>query len=214
MEEFKHSLDLHIMQFRPNDIAAYEGFDSTRGKGYNEYLMIKKALQQMAHSNHPEVTHFLKITGRYAMTNVRQVLREVKQKIAEHDYVFIDDVKDAKILRAIPLRCLRNTWGESRFFVGQTKFYLEHLADIYKDMNDDSSFKFIAESVLYRLSVVYRHDKRFCFRLHTQVRFNGCPGFGAPAKMQSSAYRYDSFQNRCKSNLRQLGRIIIPFIWF
>jgi hypothetical protein len=49
-EEFKDSLDLTVVQFRPDDAEASKGFDPSRGKGYNEYLMIKKGLAQIANT--------------------------------------------------------------------------------------------------------------------------------------------------------------------
>lgn len=47
---FRDSLDLTVLQFRP-DSEEYKGFDNTKGKGYNEYLMIKKGLSKLA--NYP-----------------------------------------------------------------------------------------------------------------------------------------------------------------
>lgn len=43
---YKESLDLTVMQFRP-DSEEYEGFDTSKGKGYNEYLMIRKGILKM-----------------------------------------------------------------------------------------------------------------------------------------------------------------------
>lgn len=43
--EFKDKLDLTILQFRPDNKMAFEEFDSSKGKGYNEYLMIKKGVE-------------------------------------------------------------------------------------------------------------------------------------------------------------------------
>jgi len=37
--EFTEKLNLTILQFRPNDSSAYEDFNPSKGKGYNEYLM-------------------------------------------------------------------------------------------------------------------------------------------------------------------------------
>jgi hypothetical protein len=57
IEEFKDSLDLTIFQFRPDNPILYEGFDPSRGKGYNEYLMIKKGLMTIA--NTPPISQLL-----------------------------------------------------------------------------------------------------------------------------------------------------------
>lgn len=40
--KFKDTLNLTICQFHPDNPQSYAGFDSSKGKGYNEYLMVKK----------------------------------------------------------------------------------------------------------------------------------------------------------------------------
>ena len=66
-EEFANTLDLEILQFVPTKVDNAD-FDNSQGKGYNEYLMIKKGLAISATLN--ACTHFLKITGRYSMVNI------------------------------------------------------------------------------------------------------------------------------------------------
>lgn len=48
--EFSDSLDLTILQFRPDHPESFIGFDPSKGKGYNEYLMIKKGVE-ILHNN-------------------------------------------------------------------------------------------------------------------------------------------------------------------
>ena len=73
-ERFKNSLDLTVMQFRP-DGEDFDGFDNSMGKGYNEYLMIKKGVLRFKDNpSLKDVTHFLKITGRYPMINVNKII--------------------------------------------------------------------------------------------------------------------------------------------
>lgn len=69
-KEFEDKLNIEFLQFTSNavlsdSIFSVDKFDNTKGKGYNEYLMIKKAILQSKYLN--EASHFLKITGRYAI---------------------------------------------------------------------------------------------------------------------------------------------------
>ena len=69
------------------------GFDNRKGKGYNEYLMIKLALERS--ESLKECTHFLKITGRYPMLNIREMLGEMEKR--GKDKVMMCDVKDSRL---------------------------------------------------------------------------------------------------------------------
>lgn len=203
--EFKDSLDLEIMQFRPNDSIAYDGFDNSQGKGYNEYLMIKKAI--MSSEKLKGSTHFLKITGRYAMENILSVIKEVERRAA--DKVFFDDIKDTRLYDIIGRK---NTdsghWADSRFFVAEIAYYKENLLDIYKGMNDYNGRN--AETCLFDLYKSHKQDAKFLFRFRTQVQFDGICGLVTENFYES----YNSPKARLKNKMRQLLRYLFPNIWF
>lgn len=113
--KYKDTLDLTVMQFRPGT-DEYITFDNSKGKGYNEYLMIKKGLLKMANTLHQQVTHFLKITGRYPMLNINRILTEGKQRLSKGNIVFIGDIKDTCVYKLIGHKTLSSNWGDSRFF--------------------------------------------------------------------------------------------------
>jgi hypothetical protein len=201
-EEFKETLDLTIYQFRPDDAIAYEGFDASKGKGYNEYLMISKAVV----ANGDSITHYLKITGRYPMINIRQIIHEIERNTQKHQLVFMGDVKDTKIYDWIHSEGHSSHWGDSRFFMFEKAFYLSNMAEAYKEMTDYVE-GFHAEDYILNFSRRFRNDKRMKFRYKTQVVFGGISG----ARYQE---QYDSKENRRKVYVRQLCRYILPFIWF
>lgn len=204
-QEFKDSMDLEIIQFRPNDLVAYEGFDNSQGKGYNEYLMIKKAI--MLSEKLRGCTHFLKITGRYAMENILSIINEIEKRAG--DKVFFDDIKDTKIYDVIGRK---NTdsghWADSRFFVAEIAYYKENLMNIYKGMNDYNGRN--AEACLYDLYKVHKHDVNFLFRYRTQVQFDGSCGLVTENFSES----YNSPKARLKNIIRQFLRFLFPNIWF
>ena len=207
-DRFKNTLDLTIMQFRP-DTSEYDGFDNSKGKGYNEYLMIKKGLLRMDNAYPPPsqlLTHFLKITGRYPMLNINKILAECERRLSKRQVVFIGDIKDTCIYKFVGRDTLSSQWGDSRFFCAEINYYRESMIDCYAEMNDYEPESW-AEHYFLRLSRKFRHDSRFQFRYRTQVRFGGVSGAATNAS-------YDSLGNRVKASVRQLGRLLFPYIWF
>lgn len=206
-EEFKDSLRLEILQFTPphlqNGTGEDYGFDNPKGKGYNEYLMIKLALERSETLR--GCTHFLKLTGRYPMLNIREMLGEMESRGKDKAMMF--DVKEFKLYEKLRGTPYGTRWGDSRFFLMSVDFYRKNLMDFYKEM-DNRIYDKDPEGCIYRLSVKYRKDKACCFRFRHQVQFSGQCG---EATWQED---YSSFKNRCKNKLRRLLRILFPNLWF
>lgn len=209
-EEFKDSLQLEILQFTPPHLLSSTegagedyGFDIPKGKGYNEYLMIKLAVERSETLR--ECTHFLKLTGRYPMLNILEILGEMERRGKNKAMMF--DVKEFKLYEKLRGTSYGTRWGDSRFFLMSVDFYRKNLIDFYQEMDDRVYGKY-AEDYIYRLSVRFRKDKRCSFRFRHQVQFGG----------QSGAAGYDedysSFRNRCKNKLRRILRVLFPNVWF
>lgn len=203
---YRKYLDLTVIQFTP-DTKEFEGFDNSKGKGYNEYLMIKKGILKMANTPpHQQLTHVLKITGRYPMLNILSILAEAERRLRKNELVFIGDIKDTCIYKLVGRDTLSSHWGDSRFFIAEINFYKDSMIDCYIEMNDYEPDKW-AEHYFLRLSRKFRNDPRFQFRFTTQVRFDGVSGAGSNAS-------YNSTSSRIKAYARQLGRFLFPNIWF
>lgn len=209
-EEFKDSLQLEILQFTPPtlqnrtivDVKDY-GFDNRKGKGYNEYLMIKLALQRS--QTLQSCSHFMKITGRYPMLNIKEMLAEMEKR--GRDKVMMCDVKEFKLYEKLRGTSYGSRWGDSRYFLMSVEFYKCHLMDCYQEM-DDCIFGKYAEDFIYNLSCKYRNDSRFIFRYHHQVQFGGQ---GGTAGFKED---YASFTSRFKNKVRRVLRILFPNVWF
>ena len=210
-EEFKDSLRLEILQFTPPDLqnaqtiknTEYYGFDNKKGKGFNEYLMIKLALERSKTLN--ECTHFLKITGRYPMLNILEMLGEMEKRGKQK--AMMTDIKEFRLYEKLRGTSYGSRWGDSRFFLVAVDFYKQNLMNCYKEM-DESVYGKYAEDYLYELSKKYRKDKRFSFRYRHQVQFGGQGGAACFNE------RYDSFRNILKNKLRRILRILFPHVWF
>lgn len=211
--EFQNTLNLTILQFRPENPSAYRGFDSSKGKGYNEYLMIKKGLDMLSDSKLNGMTHFLKITGRYPMLNIRSIINEIKRRADNNQIVYMGDIKDTIVYKMIGRDTLSSHWGDSRFFMAEVDFYRKNLSNCYAEMNDYEEGKW-AEHYFLNLSRTYRKDPRFIFRYRTQVRFGGISGTISSQQLHNGAKGYNSVSNRIKAHVRQLFRILFPNVWF
>lgn len=212
-EEFKDSLNLTIYQFRPDNEDLYIGFDNSKGKGFNEYLMIKKGLSCMdTPPDNQAITHFLKITGRYPMLNICSIIGETENR-GRDGILFMADVKDTRLYEMIGIDTLSSHWGDSRFFMAEIDYYLKNLSDCYLEMNDYKEGQW-AEHYILRLSREYRKDPRFKFRFKTQVRFAGVSGTLTSEHLHAGIRRQDSPANRIKASARQILRYIFPNIWF
>jgi len=209
--EFKDSLQLEILQFTPPQLLTYQeernredyGFDNSKGKGYNEYLMIKLALERSEFLR--ESTHFLKLTGRYPMLNIREMIGEMERR--GKDKVMMFDVKEFKLYEKLRGTSYGSRWGDSRFFLMSVNFYRNYLMDCYQEM-DEGIFGKYAEDYIYQLSLKYRNDKSCSFRFRHQVQFGGQ---GGAACFHED---YASLKNQCKNKLRRILRILFPNIWF
>lgn len=207
-QEFEDTLRLEILQFPPAHLVGDKakedyGFDNRKSKGYNEYLMIELAMERSQTLR--ECTHFLKITGRYPMLNIRQMISEMER--SGQDKKMMLDVKEFELYEKIRGTSYGSRWGDSRFFLMSTRFYRDRLMDCYKEM-DDGIFGRYAEDYLYRLSVEYRKDKACSFRFRRQVQFGGQSGDACFDE------HYASVRNRVKNKLRSLLRVLFPNVWF
>lgn len=206
--EFKDTLRLEIIQFTPpeNDKTKAnsqecEQFNTSKGKGYNEFLMIKKATEQSETLR--QSTHFMKITGRYPMLNIPEMATEAERR--GKDKVFLGDVKDTRLYDLLRLK-RDGHWGDSRFFVADVAYWRKHLADCYRWM-DDNVYGRYAEDWVLQLSRQHRTDRRFSFRFRHQVQFGGRSG--------AAGYHedYGSWKKRLSNKVRRLMRLLLPWLW-
>lgn len=212
--EFSEKINIEFLQFAPShcrDVPqlCIDEFDNSRGKGYNEYLMIKKALLSSETLHHS--SHFLKITGRYAMINIITMIKEIERR-CQADIVYMGDIKDTNLWYIFRVNRISH-WGDSRFFVAQVSFYQQYMMNCFRDMCDYEYGKW-AEDYFLNFSRQYRKDKRCLFRFRHQVQFNGVSGTINSSQLQKAIQQQDSFFNRLKNEVRHLLRILFPNIWF
>lgn len=204
-KEFDKKLDIEFVQFKPNGELP---FNSSKGKGYNEYLMIGGGVLKSEIMK--TCTHFLKITGRYPMLNVLSMIKEIEKRSVA--YSFMCDIKETGLFDLIGYNN-DGHWGDSRFWASEIEFYKKELIECYKWMDDRQSGRF-AEDYLYQLSVGNRNNPHYSFRFKHQVRFGGISGAVSNVSDARGNYDYNSFVNQIKFYVRSVLRLIMPNIWF
>ena len=204
-KEFNDKLDIEWIQLRPSENLP---FNPNKGKSYNEYLMIKEGI--IRSQKLKQCTHFLKITGRYAMVNIITIIKEIEKRAKNK--VFMGDIKDTNLYKLIGSKTYGH-WGDSRFWVAQIEYYKDYLLNCYLEMNDCEDGKW-AEHYLLRMARKNKKDNRFIFRFQHQVLFNGITGMKTSAELATGKFRQDSFGMRVKSQIRYILRILFPNFWF
>lgn len=173
--------------------------------------MIKESVQRSEKLKN--CTHFVKITGRYAMLNITSMIREVERRA--EDKIFMGDIKNTKIYDILGRKNSDSGhWADSRYWVANVDYYRNNLVDCYKDM-DDQIYGRYSEDYLYRMAMKCRNDGRYVFRFRTQVLFNGIEtGTWTLEEIKLGKHRQDSLGRRMKGYVRQVMRWIFPNWWF
>lgn len=203
--KFNNLLDIEWIQIPPTSGVP---FCPQKGKGYNEYLMIKEGIASSVKLRC--CTHFLKITGRYAMLNITTMIREIYQRAS--DKVFMGDIKDTNIYQKLGMKH-EGHWGDSRFFVANVEFYRNEMADCYLGMDDNNEDSW-AEHYFLKLSRKNRKNKHFIFRFYHQVQFDGVSGTLTSDMLAKGINRQNSIFCQIKNKIRYILRNMFPNFWF
>lgn len=183
--------------------------DISRGKGYNEILLIDSAVRQS--SAIAAAGAFLKVTGRYPVFNLRYFLRSARDFLAAGG-AFYGDMKDHRVFD-----WLRTGWnGHAAYTVlfGTTvDFWRRRLADSYQACNDYTDD--LIENVWYRLLVGYRHKQssdRVSLRFRREPVCGGVQGSNLAAITFAKSNR--SLKSRCIRFVGNAIRLLTPWFWF
>lgn len=187
-----------------------EDFKPHLGKGYNEYLLLHKAI------NRSKVIRrfgcFFKLTGRLKVLNITSLLNECHKKDGKNgvNLHFLADCKDHNVYELLHMP-INGHMGECRYWYSTTKFFKEVIVPKYPQLNDFSSPRMLAEDMMLTVCREAR-GKAGCFdRFKTQARISGKGGHSL-GKGMSFFYSTDNDSPalRLKCMLRQWLRWILP----
>ena len=120
-------------------------FDISRGKGYNDMLIINKVMERSEKIKCAGA--FFKVTGRYPVYNMGYFLREGSKAIYEKGIDLYCDIKDHKLYDWLRLGWNGHSF-ECRLFGVTREWYMTEMAPLYKYCNDFNGHSM--ETVMFR----------------------------------------------------------------
>ena len=183
-------------------------FNQTKGKSYNELLLIQIAITKSEFIQ--DAKCFVKLTGRFPIANLDKILLEL-QKRGGKRLEFFGDCKDHKVYDWLRMP-INGHSGESRFYFMTLDFWNKYFADCYMKLNDYDGDNI--EKFLLQLKRKTYGEKNVIWRLRVQPHFTGKGGHNlgyGPAFFYSTDQ--DSSVLRFKRSIRQLLRWSAPWWW-
>lgn len=186
----------------------YNDFDQTKGKGYNEMLLIDKAIDKSASIQ--EARRFFKLTGRFPVLNLHSLITEVSRRGGEK-FLFYGDCKDHKLYEKLGMS-INGHVGECRYYGVALDFWDEYMRGQYVKLNDYTG-PLIEDFFLDIMRRTRRLPGVSC-RFRTQARFSGSGGHDL-GKGISFFYStdHDSFIMKFKHYMHQSFRWLLPWWW-
>lgn len=193
--------------------ASGDEYDQSRGKGYNETWLIRKAIAKS--DTIQKAGCFFKVTGRLKVLNINALLQEVAKACPAAQ--FRADCKDHNVYRWLHLP-INGHVGECRYWFATTAFFTDYmwkyqpLMHDYEPAAEGDRPLFLAEDAMLAVCRESRGRTGCKDRFRCQARISGKGGH-ALGKGMSFFYSTDndSFALRFKCFLRQLLRWLLPF---
>ncbi len=178
-------------------------FDISRGKGYNEMLMINQAIDKSKLID--DETYFFKVTGRYPIYNLKYLIRKAESKIARSGVKLYADIKDHNLYERLGLGWCGHSF-DCRLFAVEKRYYKERIAPLYKLCDDYGRGK-LMEEILFNF-VKSEMEENMSQRFPREPRFGGLEGSDVQAVSYSMLQ--DSIKGRLKRHVGNLIRMTMP----
>ena len=180
------------------------GYPRQLGKSYGELLTLDYACDHS--SLVEEGGGYFKVTGRFPILNIGKLLAEAR---AREPWEFFCDNKDHPIYD-----WLHNGWTghacDTRFFGVTLDFYRKFFHGRAPEL-DDSQNRLI-EFMYFETAKKAASECKIIRRFRTEPEYAGKAGHVQTALLQVNDY--SGTVAKCKRRIRQLGRRIVPWLWF
>ena len=195
----QHDKRIEFISLNPSD------FNIEKGKGYNELLLINKAVAQSLIIKKYQA--FFKVTGRYPIYNIRYFIDKASTFLLKKNIQLYCDIKDHKIYDWLHLGWCGHS-ADVRLYAVTVPFYNEHIATRYIECNDYDGH--LLEGVFYRMV------KELPTTASVIVRFGREPQFGGVEGSNIKAFSFSKNQNSIKGKIKRFigNSIRIFFPWF
>ena len=180
-------------------------YDQSRGKGYNETILIHKAVE--CSSMIQQAGCIFKITGRLKLLNIESLMSEC----VKGNQVFRADCKDHKVYEWLHMP-INGHAGECRYWFASTEFFESMMWSRVNELNDYEPNICLAEDLMLDVCRQSRAKEGCSDRFRTQARISGKGGHNL-GRGWSFFYSTDndSFALRAKCFMRQLLRWLVPW---
>lgn len=186
--------------------------DVSKGKGYNELIMMTDAVNRSAFIQNAGA--FMKVTGRYPVYNMRHYLERAEHYIFEMGYRYYGDMKDHRIYDVLFPHNTQKWNGHvaQEVLIATTNdFYLQVLAPTYRDCNDyiDNHI----ENVWFKLLKPHRgkKDSKMILRFDEEPNCGGRQGSTNTTLFFSQ--NNQSILAKAKRCFRNFTRRFLPWLW-
>lgn len=204
--------DVARLQGRVELVAVDPGIcDQSRGKGYNEVLLMNQAVEKSAFIR--EAGAFMKVTGRYPILNLPRYLKGARKFFAKGGRYY-GDMKDHRVYDFLfpdDTERWNGHAAETALFASTVKFYWENLANSYRDCNDYTNQWL--EIVWHRILVPYRKSKDRTVRLRYLVEPQFWGVQGSRGRKRIYITRKEAFKMKLGRFVGNCVRIFMPWFW-
>ncbi len=177
-------------------------FDNSRGKGYNELILIHEAICRSKLIS--EAGRFFKVTGRYPIYNLEYFLRNAEKAMSTGCEIYCD-IKDHNIYKWLGLSWEGHSF-ECRLFASHNGYFERSLFCHYQECNDYIGKPM--EAVLFKAVKASRSKKTD--RFGREPHFGGLAGHTIDAA--SFSQKNDGMKSKAKRFVGNTIRIAMP--WF
>lgn len=180
-----------------------KAYDQSRGKGYNEVLLLEHAVRHSVLIRQSGC--FFKLTGRLKVLNLSRLLAECQGQ------TFRADCKDHRVYEWLRMP-INGHSGECRYWYATTEFFLAQIAPYYDQLCDFGPKTYLAEDLMLQVCRRARTMPQCHDRFKTQARISGHGGHklgSGPSFFYST--NNDSLPLRIKCALRQMLRWTMPW---
>lgn len=192
-QEIPHDKTVEFVSLNCNDYPRH------LGKGYGELMMLDNGLAQSQLLR--EVTHFVKVTGRLRVGNLRRILTG-----ARGPFDMLCDLRDHRLYQRLGIRATSQRC-DSRVMAFARPFYDASVRGRYVECDDSRGI--YLEHVLYRIVKEQQSVSRILPRFVTEPRFHGIAGHGG----SGGGIDYDSPRQRARWLARWMARKLMPW-WY
>lgn len=181
-------------------------FDISKGKGYNELLLINKGIE--ISDSIRNAGGFVKVTGRYPIYNIRYFVDEISRFIVGGGNLYID-IKDHKLYEWLGLDWCGHS-ADVRMFGVNLDFYHKNIGSRYQELNDYDGhlLEWLMFDVVKVTESAYKIKQRFKWEPH----YGGLEGSNVSA--WSFSKNQDSLKGRLKRLIGNGFRLFLPFFKF